>query len=60
MFHLVHAPKQVHSNAFITHNISKHAPVWGAGAVTGIFNKIVAFFAISTGMILHFSAAGDD
>lgn len=31
----------------------------GAGEVTCIFNKIVAFFAISTGMIMHFSAAGE-
>lgn len=55
----MHALKQVHSNAFITHNISKHATVWGVGEATCIFNKIVAFFAISTGMIMHFSAAGE-
>lgn len=41
-----------------THNISKHATGYEGGEMTCIFNKVVASFAISTGVIMHFGAAG--
>lgn len=55
----MHALKQVHSNAFIYTQYKQTCYWLRGGENTCIFNKVVAFFAISTGMIMHFSAAGE-